>query len=380
MSTALDDFERALVNASGALHAEAELAHTTPSHGSASRTPSRWHLIRRARQLSIALQLGLALSTFSALAAGGTVAYLVLSANQTKTLAALECNVTHTSTAIINTITGNPIVDCALTWPSATAGRAAAPPLTAWGLANNTKTAVVQPTSWGAPARIGGEMWRRLPADWTVNLNVVELTDQLNDISTKLSGTPIGLSGGPPCTYAQRDEQIVRSLLTADGLSSWHIALSPTNPGEIVSTGCRLTIPNIDGAARTVQLLQAGATQNVHLPPKEQHNANDTAVTNRNLAALGRGVNRALATRCESVNGAAALWALKAHAAGLDPTSLAYYRTLNAAPDPVPSRLAFDYYTLVKQPASQRTGSCAHILVMRGGGGNLTVYAARIAP
>jgi hypothetical protein len=46
----------------------------------------------------------------------------------------------------------------------------------------------------------------------------------------------------------------------------------------------------------------------------------------------------------------------------------------------VPSRLAFDYYTLVKQPASQRTGSCAHILVMRGGGGNLTVYAARIAP
>jgi hypothetical protein len=46
----------------------------------------------------------------------------------------------------------------------------------------------------------------------------------------------------------------------------------------------------------------------------------------------------------------------------------------------VAGRLADYYYKLVKQPASQHTGSCAHILVMRAGGGSLTIYAARIAP
>jgi hypothetical protein len=46
----------------------------------------------------------------------------------------------------------------------------------------------------------------------------------------------------------------------------------------------------------------------------------------------------------------------------------------------VPSHLSDYYYTLVEQPASQRTGSCAHVLVMRAGGGALSVYVARIAP
>ncbi|HEX2701851.1 MAG TPA: hypothetical protein VHM72_00255 [Solirubrobacteraceae bacterium] len=31
-------------------------------------------------------------------------------------------------------------------------------------------------------------------------------------------------------------------------------------------------------------------------------------------------------------------------------------------------------------PPSQHTGSCAHVLVMRYGGGTIAVYAARIAP
>jgi len=35
---------------------------------------------------------------------------------------------------------------------------------------------------------------------------------------------------------------------------------------------------------------------------------------------------------------------------------------------------------LFRQPASQDTGSCAHVLVMRLGGGAILVYAARIAP
>ena len=105
-----------------------------------------------------------------------------------------------------------------------------------------------------------------------------------------------------------------------------------------------------------------------------------SVVANLKLAELDRSVNRLLAKRCQSVDSAAAQWTRAARAAGFYPTSLSYYRTLNAVPSPVPSRLADHYYTLVRQPASQRTGTCAHILVMRAGSGDLTVYAARVAP
>ena len=229
MST-LQAFEDGLVNASRALYAEAEFAHANGQLAEASCQASRWHLIRRARQLSVGVQLGLALSSISALATGGTLAFLFLSEARTKSLASLECKITRKSAEIINTITGDPIIDCATAWPSATRGLAAAPLLTAWRLANDTKVAVVQPASWGPPARIGGVAWRRLPRYWTVDLGVVELTDQLNDISTKLSGTPITASGVSPCSYAGADERIVRSLLAADGLSSWRVAVSRTDP------------------------------------------------------------------------------------------------------------------------------------------------------
>jgi hypothetical protein len=379
MST-LHDFEDALVNASRALHAEAERVHATgPLENAASRA-SRWQLIRRARRLSAGSQLGLAVSTISALATGGTLAFLFLSADHTKTLASLECNVTRTSSAIINTITGNPVIDCATAWPSATAGRAAAPPLTAWGLANNTKAAVVQPTRWGPPAQSGSVAWRRLPADWTVDLSVVELTDQLSDISTNLSGTAITRSGVSPCSYARDDERIVRSLLAADGLSSWRVIVRPSDPGRAVSSDCVVTTHSVDGAARTVQLLQFGPTQPYRQTPRQRNSTHDSIVANLKLGALDRSVNSVLAKRCQSVASAAAQWTRTARAAGFKPTSLAYYRTLNAAPTKVPSRLADYYYTLVRQPASQHTGTCAHILVMRAGGGHLTVYAARITP
>jgi hypothetical protein len=379
MST-FQDFEDTLVNASRAIYAEAELAHATASIGEASRRSGRWQLIRRARQLSAGIQLGLAVSTISALATGGTLAFLFLSGGHTKTLASLECNTTRNSAAIINTITGNPIIDCASAWPSATGGRAAAPPLTAWGLANDTKVAVVQPTSWGPPGQIGGVAWRRLPGDWTVDLAVVELTDQLNDITTKLSGTAITPSGVSPCSYARDDKRIVQSLLAADGLSSWRVIVRPTDPGRAVSPGCRVTVPNVDGAGRTVQLLQFGPTQPHRQTLKQRNSANETVIANLTLAKLDRDVNGLLARQCQSVDDAAARWSRAARSAGFHPTSLAYYRALNAAPNPVASRLADYYYTLVRQPDSQHTGTCAHILVMRAGGGNLTVYAARIAP
>jgi hypothetical protein len=90
--------------------------------------------------------------------------------------------------------------------------------------------------------------------------------------------------------------------------------------------------------------------------------------------------SRRAARQCQSVAGAAADWTRAARAAGFRPTSLGYYRAINDATNPPSGQLSNDYYTLVKQPPSQQTGTCANILVMRAGGGSLTVYAARITP
>jgi hypothetical protein len=329
--------------------------------------------MRRLRRLSVAIQFALAVSSVSAFAAGGVVAYLILDGNQTKTLAEVSCYLTRNSMAGFNTITGDPIVDCAAMWPSATGGRAAAPPLAAWELDSGTETAVVQPASWGRPAPIRGVGWQRLPSGWTVNLGVVELTDQLNDIS-------ISPYGGPPCSYVNRDEQTIRSLFRVDGLQGWRIVVTAFQRGATVSAGCRFTIPNVDGSARTVQLIQNGAPGHVRLTPQDKKLINAGNTANHKLYVLDKSINRTLSKRCEAVNAAAALWTRRARADGFNPTSPAYYRTLNATPNPVPARLSDYYYTLVKQPASQNTGSCAHILVMRAGGGDLTVYAARITP
>jgi len=115
MSNALDDFERTLVNASRALSAQTQALHATPSRNGSSGTPGRWHLIRRARQLSVAIQLGLAVSSFSALAGGGVATYLLLSAdNTTRTLASFECDVSRDSAAGISAVTKCPleVVEC----------------------------------------------------------------------------------------------------------------------------------------------------------------------------------------------------------------------------------------------------------------------------
>jgi hypothetical protein len=156
--------------------------------------------------------------------------------------------------------------------------------------------------------------------------------------------------------------------------------VNPFDNGEPLSAACRFTIPIVDTTAQTVQLLQRRAQiPHVHVPPRQQALINAGNLASRKLTAVEQRVTGVLATRCESVSAAAALWTSEARAAGFSPTTLAYYRAVNTSPPPVASR--FDYhYTLAKQPASQHAGNCAHVLVMRAGGGSLTVYAARITP
>ncbi len=376
MSTAMQEFERALVSASRTLHAQAQAEQQGAAVRRERRPVTRWGLGRRFRQLNVAVQFGLALSTVSAL--GGTVAYMFLSTQRTQTIAGVECQLTPRDSAIIDTVTGDPVLDCAAAWPSATGGRSAAPPLIAWELGNGIMAAVVQPAAWGPPAPSDGTTWKRLPAGWTVNLPIVALTDQLNDIAGGLSGAPVGPSGGPGCTYLSRDVNMVRVLLDADHLGSWKVRVRSSNTGASASRDCRPTTPDIDGDAHTVTLIQTASIAPAN-QARQQHELTAAARANRTLAALDTSVNEMLTRRCASVSSAAALWSTHARAAGLRPTSLAYYRALNAAAGPAAS-LLYGYYTLITQPASERTGTCAHILVMAAGGADSTVYAARITP
>lgn len=64
---------------------------------------------------------------------------------------------------------------------------------------------------------------------------------------------------------------------------------------------------------------------------------------------------------------------------GFQPTSLAYFRAVNARRPALSSRLNYAY-TLLAEPASEQTGACARILVLTNPGGAVYVYAARMAP
>jgi hypothetical protein len=378
MTTALDRFERALVEASRELHARASAAPELPLTASAALPTAaapvpvarptarrRARVIQRFRQLNTAVQLLLAGSSLSALVAGG--AFLFFGHESAKTIAGYECRLSRYDTAVVSSVTGNPLVDCRASWESAAAGRSAAPPLAAW--AGGGYAAVVQPAAWGAP---DGGPWTRLPPGWTVNLGVVELTDQLNDITS-------GLGGAPTCTYALGDLRLVRALLHADGLQGWRVQVR-TNYGHAVVSGCRVTAEDISGADHTVQLIQfrqaPPATAPVHRSARQRRFYAAADRIPSLVAKLDTRVNKLLARRCVSVSVAAHLWVSEARAAGFKQANLAYWRALNATPTPSPSLLY--YYTLIQQPPTQHTGSCAHILIPFGGG--VTVYAARIMP
>jgi hypothetical protein len=388
MSTALDEFEQTLVQASHRLSGAQPLGAGAPSLHGASPGLKRSRRSEQMRRLGLALPLAwIAMGAVGLAATGGLTIALLFQGNSTKTIASFECATEHTGGGSgVPAVTGNPLIDCAAWWPDATAGRSTAPPLTAWSAVGKTIDALVQPTAWGPPTlkslKTGrytsvAIRWEKLPANWTVNLGVVELTDQLNAI-------PSGMSATLTCTYANHAVSTVKALLATDHLAGWKIKLQALNGS--LSQSCRQIIPNVDGGIRTVQLLQAGPVKPLvfsHLRPRARALDREELAANvqldHKLIALQRKISSTLATRCASVTAAAALWTTDAAAAGFHATTLGYFRTLNANRNPVTTRFD-DYYTLFRQPASQDAGSCAHVLVIRLGGGAILVYAARIAP
>jgi hypothetical protein len=365
--SALDQFETTLVEASRSLCAE------TPEHAPQhTRAPRR--RLRRAHQLGLFAQLALAATSFSALGGAATGAYLWLAdgSSGTRALASFECTISKNGAAVVSTVTGDPLIDCAAALLQDQARRP--PRLAAWS--NGFQTAVVRPADAGPPP-YGGEVWHRLPAGWTVDLHVVELTDQLNDISA-------GMADGPACTYAAHALRLAHALLAADGLSSWRVTLHANN-GPLVN-GCGHIAPNVDAATHTIELIQIQALATpTHVPAWQVRRQRDYLRTLASLRSLQVRLNRVLGPRCESVAQAARLWRRSARAAGFGAATAAFWREVHAigdssraGPPPLPPGF-FSRYTLFMQPASQDTGACAHLLI-QDGGDELIVYAARMTP
>jgi hypothetical protein len=337
----------------------------------------RARLTRRLRGLGLIAQAALLLTSVSALAAGGVASYLLISSRGgTHTLASFDCQITRESGVGVTAVTGDPLIDCAAAWPSASEGRRVAPKLAVWGTTSGREDALVQPASWGPPRNTRRVHWRPLSPDWTVDLRIVALNDQLSNISANPTG--IGLEIGR-CTRTPAVVGVVRSLLRDDRLASWHVEVGSLSRGP--TAGCHPFLPNVDAKLRTVQLLALPAqTRPRSIPPRLRKIVAAEATALRKLRLLYRRVNRALSTHCDAVSTAATLWSRQAKAAGFSPTTLALWRAANAAAGHQPASFAY-HYSLFTQPASQPTGSCARVLVMVvPGSGLANVYAARVTP
>ncbi|HEY1774656.1 MAG TPA: hypothetical protein VGG41_00725 [Solirubrobacteraceae bacterium] len=364
MKSALDRFEATLVQASRSLGGAMPMPAERRARGR----------LRRVRQLGLLAQVALAATSFSALGGAATGAYLWLASGSpgTRALASLQCSVSTNGAAIVPTITGDPLIDCAAAFFQQRARRP--PRLTAWS--NGRQTAVVRPLDAGPPPSSDGP-WHRLPAGWTVDLHVVELTDQLNDISA-------GMADGPACTYGARALRVARALLADDGLPGWRVTLHANN-GPLVS-GCRHIAPNVDNSTHTIELIQIQAlAPPAHVPAEQLRRQRDYQRALASLSRLQARLNHTLGERCESVVQAARLWRGSARADGFDPATAAFWRELHAlgnssasGPPQLP-RGFFRRYTLFMQPPGQDTGACAHLLI-QDDGDELIVYAARMAP
>ncbi len=181
----------------------------------------RRRLLHRLRSLHLVARMAVAVASLSAFAGVAVAAYAIFSGGAARELPAFECETATHVTTIIPALTGSPLVDCAASWPSATGGRDAAPPLAIWGADDGQRlVAIAGPVTAGPPADSQHFHWQRLPDSWTVDLPIVVLNDQLNNITLPFN-SGITSTG----SYASPDIAEVRSLLNAGGLEDWRVTL-----------------------------------------------------------------------------------------------------------------------------------------------------------
>jgi len=254
-----------------------------------------------------------------------------------RTITSLECG----SDTIVASVTDDPVRDCATRWPSL--HHQPAPRLTAWVAETGGAVVVIRA---GTPPPAGH--WRQLPGGWRADATVIQLNDQLQDITTGLAARS--------CWSASAASALVGSILRADGLSDWHAGVK-LEPSEGARASCLLIDSSIAAQDHAVRLIE----RSVPAPASGSFMTKGAQRQRARFTALESDVNRTLSTpsgRCASVAQAAGLLRSRASAAGLDGSA----------------------YVVFAPPAEPRVAArCARVIVMApGGGGPYDVYAAAV--
>ncbi|MGB8652386.1 MAG: hypothetical protein WCD35_17195 [Mycobacteriales bacterium] len=188
---------------------------------------------RRGRKRLVAVLTG----GFVATAAGGSIAYAVLSGQPEQTALGIQCAVTttqsefdryHELSASMTNITGDPVADCAAEYARLN-GRA--PSLL--GYSSGTSSIFVIPSTWTAPSD-----WRPLPTTFRVDAKRLELAQRLDD-----------LVAGPPSTCMSHDtaEERIISYESELGLTGWATKRLPTSDAD-GSTSCAYALVDDNGS------------------------------------------------------------------------------------------------------------------------------------
>jgi hypothetical protein len=322
VNTALDQFETSLVHASQTLHRRGPTHARRPSRLAGGLRRNRW------RVPAGALVVG-------ALVAAGTS--LLGPTGNPRTITSLECG----SDTIVASVTDDPVRDCATRWPSL--HHQPAPRLTAWVAETGGAVVVIRA---GTPPPAGH--WRRLPGGWRADAAVIQLNDQLQDITTGLAARS--------CWSAPAASALVDSILLTDGLSGWHVGVK-LEPAEGAHPNCLLVDSSIAAQDHAVRLIE----RRVQAPASGSFMTTGAQMNRARFSAVEGEVNRTLsapAGHCASVAQAAGLWRARAHAAGLG---------------------AGSYVMFAPPPEPRATARCARVTVMApGGGGPYDVYVAEV--
>jgi hypothetical protein len=323
----------------------AELAPTANALGSpvlastAHRSADRRSARRRVMRSPRASRLLAGAAVLGVLVAAGSAIFGP--SGNPRDITQFECGVAHDGN-VHELFSAEPVSACATLWPSIY--HRPAPPLAAW-VYETGGAVVVRP----ADAPPTGSGWTRLPKGWTADGAVIELNDQLEDITTGLPSRT--------CWSGSSASALVRSTLHSDGLDYWHLRVSDQRPAPSSGTRCLTAIQVIGGPEiepDTVMLVEHttwGPGRGTRRYPNRfgrQRRRVETRV-NRTLRSSGG---------CASITQAEALWRTDARAAGIP----AREDILNA-PSPT--------------SAGSVDGACARVFVSEpGGGGPASVFAA----
>lgn len=253
-----------------------------------------------------------------------------------KDLASFECGISDHSGYEGQLVGPNPVATCSALWPSLY--HHAAPPLLAWVRETG---GVVWVLPANVPPREGG--WIRLPPGWRTDGALIELTDQLEDITTGLPSRQ--------CWPAGTAVALVKSALRRDGLADWKV-VRQTGPSTEKQATCAAveTPPSIEVQKHTVALRLVPRRMPAGGWPSPAGRAEG-----RRLKSVETRVNGALfaSGSCATLTQAAALWRSRAHAGGL--------------------RQSYNLVSLATNPRGGRP--CARIIVDVLGGGTVNVLA-----